>query len=113
MKNKKHTICEKAVASNVKELEEVLATAKENNVLFMEAIRTNVVPSISIIKDNLSKLGTVRVYRNYSQYSSRYDAFKSGELPNIFNPKFSAGSLMDIGVYCIHPLVLLFGPPKS
>lgn len=114
LKNKKHTLCEKAVASNVRELEDVIATAKKNNVLFMEAMRTTVVPSISVIKNNLYKLGTIRRYiGNYSQYSSRYDIFKSGELPNIFNPKFSAGSLMDIGVYCIHPLVLLFGPPKD
>ncbi|GFN37073.1 Gfo/Idh/MocA family protein [Tepidimicrobium xylanilyticum] len=114
LRNKKHVICEKAIASNVEELKSMVAAARENGVLLMEALRTNFLPSISIIKDNLHKLGTIRRYiGNYCQYSSRYDAFKAGELPNIFNPEFSAGSLMDIGVYCIHPLVLLFGLPKD
>lgn len=113
-KNKKHVICEKAIASNVKELEEMIMTAKENNVLLMEAMRTSFVPGFKAIEDNLYKLGTIRRYiGNYCQYSSRYDAFKAGNLPNIFNPRFSAGSLMDIGVYCIHPLIQLFGEPKD
>lgn len=30
---------------------------------------------------------------------------------NAFNPAFSNGSLMDIGVYCIYPMVVLFGKP--
>jgi predicted dehydrogenase len=32
---------------------------------------------------------------------------------NAFDPKFSNGSLMDIGIYCIYPLVTLFGKPEE
>lgn len=39
MKGKKHVLCEKAVASNLTEVEEMIKTAKENNVLLMEAMK--------------------------------------------------------------------------
>ena len=49
----------------------------------------------------------------YCQYSSRYDSFKEGIIENAFNPIFSNAALMDIGVYCVHPMVHLFGRPQS
>ena len=47
------------------------------------------------------------------QYSSRYDSYRNGELPNVFNPKYHAGSLMDLGVYGVCLMVALFGKPSS
>lgn len=47
----------------------------------------------------------------FCQYSSRYDALMSGKLPNVFNPKFAGGALMDINLYNIQFLVGLFGKP--
>ena len=49
----------------------------------------------------------------FAKYSSRYDAYKEGTILNAFNPVFSNGSLMDIGVYCIYPMVVLFGKPLN
>ncbi|MBR3061773.1 MAG: gfo/Idh/MocA family oxidoreductase, partial [Exiguobacterium sp.] len=50
---------------------------------------------------------------NKSQYSSRYDLYKNGENPNTFNPEFSNGSLMDLGVYLLGPALKLFGQPND
>lgn len=62
------------------------------------------------IKKNIHKLGKIRkVNFQFCQYSSRYDNFKNGIIENAFDPKFSNGALMDIGVYCIYPMVHLFG----
>ena len=38
LKNKKHVLCEKSITLNSLELEEALALAKENNVIFAEAM---------------------------------------------------------------------------
>lgn len=38
----------------------------------------------------------------FCQYSSRYDSLISGKLPNVFNPEFAGGALMDINLYNIH-----------
>jgi scyllo-inositol 2-dehydrogenase (NADP+) len=114
LKNKKQVLCEKAIASNVKELNLMIEAAKDNGVLLMEAMKSAFLPNFKVIEDNIYKLGIVRrFFISYCQYSSRYDTYKDGKAVNTFDPKFSNGSIMDIGVYCIHPIVKLFGMPNS
>jgi scyllo-inositol 2-dehydrogenase (NADP+) len=114
MKHGKHVLCEKPIASNVKELQEMIQTAKDHSVLLMEAMRSTMTPNFKSVMDNLKKIGTVRRYfGNSCQYSSRYDAYKEGTILNAFNPAFSNGSLMDIGIYCLYPMVVLFGRPDT
>ncbi|WP_226678698.1 Gfo/Idh/MocA family protein [Mesobacillus jeotgali] len=114
MENGKHVLCEKAIASNSSELAEMINIAKNHNVVLMEALKSTLMPNFKAIQENLHKIGKVRRYfASYCQYSSRYDKYKEGTVLNAFNPEFSAGSLMDIGIYCIYPLVVLFGEPKS
>lgn len=114
MKNGKHVICEKPMASNASEADLIVRTAQENEVVFMEALKTTFIPSFISIKENLHKIGKIRRYMaNFCQYSSRYDKYKEGVVLNTFRPEFSNGSLMDIGIYCIYPMVSLFGKPES
>lgn len=114
LKHGKHVLCEKPIASNTRELKEMIQAAKENKVLLMEALKSGFLPSYSSIRENLHKIGPVRRYfASYCQYSSRYDAYKEGTVLNAFKPEFSNGSLMDIGVYCVYPMVQLFGKPNS
>jgi len=108
----KHVLCEKPIASNASEVQEMIQTARVNNVLLMEALKPTLVPNFKSVQQHIHKLGKVRRYMaSYCQYSSRYDAYKEGVVSNIFNPVFSGGSLMDIGIYCLYPLVVLFGKP--
>ncbi|MCE5287519.1 MAG: Gfo/Idh/MocA family oxidoreductase [Pelosinus sp.] len=114
LKGRKHVLCEKTIASNSRELSAMFKTAEENGVILLEAMRSVFDPGFQAIVDNLSKVGMIRrVTFQYCQYSSRYDNFKQGIIENAFNPAFSNGALMDIGVYCIHPLVKLFGLPEK
>lgn len=114
MKNKVHVLCEKPIASNVRELQTMIAAARDNNVLLMEALKSTLMPNFLAVKENLHKIGQVRRYfASYCQYSSRYDAYRQGTVLNAFNPEFSNGSIMDIGIYCIYPLVALFGKPEE
>ncbi|MDU5108269.1 Gfo/Idh/MocA family oxidoreductase [Clostridium sp.] len=114
LKNKKHVLCEKAFASNTKEVDEMIKAAKENDVVLMEAMKTTLLPNFRVIKDNLHKIGKVRKYfASYCQYSSRYDKYKAGEILNAFKNELSNGAIMDIGVYCISPMVNLFGKPNT
>lgn len=114
MKAKKHVLCEKPLASNLREVEEMIETANSNKVLLMEAMITSYLPRFQAIRDSLSKIAPIRRFvGSYCQYSSRYDKYKAGEILNAFNPEFSNGSLMDIGVYTIHPLVQILGKPNS
>lgn len=108
----KHVLCEKPAASNARELQAMVDTAREHGVVFMEAMKSSFMPAFQAIRELLPTLGPIRRYTaSYCQYSSRYDAFKAGQVMNAFKPEFSNGSLMDLGVYCIYPMVVLFGEP--
>lgn len=110
----KHVLCEKPMASNSAEVKRMIDAAKTYNVLLMEAMKSTLMPNFRTIRDNLYKLGQIRRYfASYCQYSSRYDAYKQGTILNAFKPEFSNGSLMDLGIYCIYPMVTLFGKPHS
>lgn len=110
----KHVLCEKPIASNRKELSIMVEASRKNQVLLMEAMKSTFLPNFQAVKHNIHKIGTVRkFFSNFCQYSSRYDRYKAGEMPNAFNPGLSNGSIMDIGVYCIYPAVYLFGKPEK
>lgn len=114
MNNGKNVLCEKPFATNKRDAEEMVKCARENNVLLMEEMRLTCTPNFQNVKNNLDKIGKIRRYSaNYCQYSSRYDKFKEGIVLNAFKRELSNGALMDIGVYCIHPMVNLFGRPNS
>ncbi|MEG6590537.1 Gfo/Idh/MocA family oxidoreductase [Paenibacillus barengoltzii] len=114
MDHGKHVLCEKPMASNAAEVRRMIEAARRNDVLLMEALKSTLMPNFRAVQDNLYKIGQVRRYfSSYCQYSSRYDAFKQGKVMNAFNPAFSNGALMDLGIYCIYPMVTLFGKPES
>lgn len=114
MNEGKHVLCEKPIASNAAEAKKMVEAAKANNVLLMEALKSTLLPNFQAIQENLHKIGTIRRYfASFCQYSSRYDAYKQGTILNAFNPAFSNGALMDIGVYCVYPAIVLFGKPHS
>ena len=114
MKHGKHVLCEKPLASNTRETEEMISAARANGVVLMEAMKTTFLPNFKELKKHFHKIGTIRRFiASYCQYSSRYDAFRNGTVLNAFQPELSNGSLMDIGIYCIYPAVVLFGEPKA
>lgn len=114
LNNKKHVLCEKAFASNSKEVLEMIEAANNNNVVLMEAMKITLLPNFIAVKNNINKIGKIRRYfSSYCQYSSRYDKYKDGIVLNAFKPELSNGSLMDIGVYTLAPMVALFGKPNE
>jgi predicted dehydrogenase len=113
LSHKKHVICEKPLASNLREVEAAIKLAKENQVVLFEAFKTASLPNFVLLKQSLEKAGKIhKAFFNYCQYSSRYQRYLDGENPNTFNPAFSNGSIMDIGFYVLASAVALWGEPK-
>ncbi len=109
----RHVICEKPFTSNDREAEELARYAKENDLFIWEAVTTRYQPNSLHIREELNNIGKVKiVVMNYSQYSSRYDAFKAGEVLPAFDASKSGGALMDLNIYNIHMCVFLFGKPE-
>jgi predicted dehydrogenase len=114
MSHGKHVLCEKPMASNAKEVRQMIEASNRYGVALMEAMKSTLSPNFIAVRDNLERIGKPRRYfASFCQYSSRYDKFKEGIVLNAFKPELSNGAMMDIGVYTIYPLVALFGKPNS
>lgn len=110
----KNVICEKPFCTKVSQAKELVKIADEKGLILVDAVPPAFLPNMEIIKRELPKIGRVRlVMSNYSQYSSRYDLLLEGEIPNIFNPEYGGGCLMDINFYNVYINVALFGRPKK
>ncbi|MCM1498196.1 MAG: Gfo/Idh/MocA family oxidoreductase [Clostridium sp.] len=112
MKNK-HVIIEKPVTANAEQLKQLIALAEEKQCMLLEAMNIHYLPAYQSLKEKTALLGRIKIVSfNFSQYSSRYDAFKRGEVLPVFDPEKAGGALMDINVYNVHAIVGLFGRPK-
>ena len=114
LKAGKHVLCEKPMASNLKEAQEMFAEAEKQNLILLEGMRSIYAPSFQKMIPYMETLGTIRrATLQYCQYSSRYDNYKRGIVENAFKPELSNGALMDIGVYVVSCMIRLFGAPKA
>lgn len=109
----KHVIVEKPITANVQELKELVEIAKEKQLFIFEAMNIHYLPAYQALKQCLTKIGQPKIVSlNYSQYSSRYNAFKAGNILPAFDFHKAGGALMDLNVYNIHFVVGLFGKPE-
>ncbi|MEQ3474441.1 Gfo/Idh/MocA family protein [Enterococcus cecorum] len=110
----KNVICEKPFTLNAQQLQELIQIATEKRLILLEAITNQYLNNFLQIKKDLAQLGKIKIVEcNYSQYSSRYDAFKEGKILPAFDPQKGGGALMDINIYNIHFVVGLFGKPEK
>jgi predicted dehydrogenase len=110
----KNVICEKPFCTKAEHAKELIALAKEKHLFLVEAVTSVFLPNFEALKRELPKIGRIKlVLSNYSQYSGRYDRLLDGEVPNIFNPEFAGGCLMDINYYNVYLNVALFGKPNK
>ena len=110
----KHVLVEKTFASNAREAKRVFDAASEQGVVAMEAMRSIHTPGFRAVVETLPQLGDVRLAQmGFSKVTSRISRLRAGERLNVFDPRLSGGSLMDIGVYCVEPAMALFERPTS
>ena len=110
----KNVICEKPFTLNYHETVELFELAESKNLILIEAITNQYLPNYLEIKENLSQIGNIRLVEcNFSQLSSRYEAFKKGIIAPVFDKNQGGGVLGDLNIYNIHFVVGLFGTPKN
>lgn len=110
----KHVLLEKAFTANAFQAKELIDLARERNLLLMEGMMTTQFPNFFQIRDHLAKLGKIwRYVANFGVYSVRYDDYKAGKPVNTFRRDLCNGAMLDMGVYCVAPMVALFGKPEE
>lgn len=102
-------LCEKPFAMNAQEVEDMIACAKENNTLLMEALWTYFLPHYRYVL-NLIKNKT---YGNVLKLESQFGFFREfNDASRTFNKSLGGGSLLDIGIYPIFAALSTLGMPK-
>ncbi|QTE22627.1 Gfo/Idh/MocA family protein [Polaribacter cellanae] len=110
LENKKAVLCEKPFAMNLQEVAEMIAVAKENNVLLMEALWTYFLPHYKFALEFLQKekLGKVLQLEADFGFHPTYN-----EESRVFKKAVGGGSLLDIGIYPIFAALSTLGTPKN
>nr|XP_054774383.1 trans-1,2-dihydrobenzene-1,2-diol dehydrogenase-like [Lytechinus pictus] len=104
IEHKKHVLCEKPIALTVRDTQEILKSAKQNGVFFMEGMWTAFFPACEKIREIITsgQLGDVRaVLANHGQNISHVERISKKDL--------GGGGLYDLGGYLIYWAAMVFG----
>ncbi|HUR18705.1 MAG TPA: Gfo/Idh/MocA family oxidoreductase [Acidimicrobiales bacterium] len=101
----KHVLCEKPLATRAAEAREMAAVCEEMGVMLMEAYTTPFHPRSSALLDLVKsrRLGPLRFARSvFTGVVELEDDFRA-------RPETGGGVLLDLGIYCLAPLVAAAG----
>ncbi|XP_038158867.1 trans-1,2-dihydrobenzene-1,2-diol dehydrogenase-like [Cyprinodon tularosa] len=104
---KKNILCEKPLAMNTKEVKEILASAKKNNVFLMEAVWTRFFPASVEIRKLLAQgeMGEVKMVRADFGVPLLH-------VPRAVQKDLGGGALLDLGIYCLQFITMVFNGEK-
>lgn len=103
-------LCEKPFAMNAQEVEQMIAKAKEKNVLLMEALWTYFLPHYHYILEAIENNTFGKLIKLEADFGF-YRAFNNDA--RLFNKALGGGSLLDIGIYPIFAALSTLGIPKT
>ena len=110
----KHVIVEKPLVATAMEFEKLdEALRKKPSLYLFEAARHVYEHNFQVVDQFTHHHPIDGATLTYMKYSSKYDAFLAGKLPNVFNPEFAGGALMDLGIYLVYDAVAWFGVPDN
>lgn len=114
LQNGIHVICEKPIVTSKVEFDQMIELANKNNVFLLEAFTNLNSPSFEVIKNAITKIGPIRnASFSYSQYSSKYENYKKGNIATSFDKNYQGGALNDLGVYSLAMACGFWGLPKD
>lgn len=110
----KHVLCEKPLVTSAAQARELADTARRCKRLLMEAMISTLNPHFTLAATRVPDLAPVHSYvSSFCQYSSKYEDLGKGIVASSLDPLMGGGALMDIGIYTIYPMIVLFGAPDA
>ncbi|MDO4975888.1 MAG: Gfo/Idh/MocA family oxidoreductase [Eubacteriales bacterium] len=108
----KHLLIEAPMAESHEEVEKLYQLAEEKNVILMEAIPSIYAPAFEKMLPYLRSIGKVRhATLHHCHYDMAYEQWKRGIVMEAFDPEYSGGAMMEMGVYPVAAMIRLYGTP--
>ena len=110
LKAQKHVLCEKPMAVNRSQVEQMISAAQDNTVFLMEAMWTRFLPMMTEVRDIIEDgtIGDPQLL--YADFGVKFDFDPKHRT---YNPDLAGGALLDLGVYCIALASMIFGKPNT
>jgi len=102
----KPVLCEKPMAPNALQVRKMVSKAREAGVYLMEGMWTRFFPAMHQVRKWLENGEIGRVHLVQADFGFSTDIDPSSRL---FNPNLAGGSLLDVGVYTISFVSMVFG----
>lgn len=110
LNHSKAVLCEKPFAMDLNEVEEMIAKAKEKNLLLMEALWTYFLPHYQYVIKTLKE----KTYGNVLNMEASFGFYREFDGDSrLFKKKLGGGTLLDIGIYPIFSALSTLGIPKN
>ncbi len=110
LRNKIPVLCEKPMGINQLEVQQMIATAREQKIYLMEALWTRFLPAfqkvLKIIEED--QIGEVLTIKADFGFRAKFDP-KS----RLFDPALAGGALLDIGIYPAFLAMSILGKPSK
>lgn len=103
-------LCEKPVAMNREQLEEMIHAAETHHVFFMEALWSRFLPHICKVKEFVDNGTVTDIHLLKADFGFRAPFNPQSR---IFDNKLGGGSLLDVGIYPVFLAYLLLGVPQE
>ncbi|TXD81317.1 Gfo/Idh/MocA family oxidoreductase [Subsaximicrobium wynnwilliamsii] len=110
LQNGKAVLCEKPLAMNLKDVETMIAVAKANNTLLMEALWTYFLPHYQYALKELSNETFGKIIKMEADFGFKPQIDMDSR---VFKKSVGGGSLLDIGIYPIFAALSALGMPKD
>ncbi|MDR0833331.1 MAG: Gfo/Idh/MocA family oxidoreductase [Candidatus Symbiothrix sp.] len=106
----KAVLCEKPFASDLEQVKQMIAKAKEKKVFLMEALWSRFLPDMMQFKTEVANgiIGKPSLFQCNHGFVAPFNPSHRA-----YNPELGGGSIPDIGIYAIFMPLYLFGKPES
>jgi predicted dehydrogenase len=102
-------LCEKPLAINAAEAQEMIAAACRHNLFLMEAMWTRFTPVMQKVRALLAEKAIGEVRMLSADFGFRVELNPSHRL---FSPAYGGGALLDVGTYLVSLSSMVLGPPS-
>jgi predicted dehydrogenase len=108
LRHNKAVLCEKAFAINSKQAQEMIATAKQQNIFLMEALWSKFTPQYNTVLQMIREgvLGEIR------SMTANFGFIPDLPFPvRLYDASLGGGTLLDIGIYNVFMILSVLGRP--